>query len=96
MKTRMLGLALWPLFFSLQLLQQVVSNGCGNNNYVINVMLMNYSDFPSAVDSLKSAVKQALKVVQKEFQAAGKAMGLGYFSLAVVSCQTLCHSFLLI
>uniref|UniRef100_A0A8B9M2B1 Guanylate cyclase n=1 Tax=Accipiter nisus TaxID=211598 RepID=A0A8B9M2B1_9AVES len=53
MKQRMLGLALWPLFFSLQLLQQVRSNECSNNNYVINVMLMNCSDFPSTTDNLK-------------------------------------------
>lgn len=96
MKQRMLGLALWPLFFSLQLLQQVGSNECSNNNYVINVMLMNCSDFPSTTDNLKSAVKQALKRIQNEFQMTGKAMGVGYPSPAVVSCQTLCHSFLLI
>uniref|UniRef100_A0A672TTA3 Guanylate cyclase n=1 Tax=Strigops habroptila TaxID=2489341 RepID=A0A672TTA3_STRHB len=66
MKKRMLGLALWPLFFSLQLLHQVSSNECSNNNYVINVMLMNYSDFPSTTDNLKLAVKQALKRVQNE------------------------------
>ncbi|KFQ45040.1 Heat-stable enterotoxin receptor [Nestor notabilis] len=68
MKKQMLGLALWPLFFSLQVLHQVSSNECSNNNYVINVMLMNYSDFPSTTDNLKSAVKQALKRVQNEVQ----------------------------
>uniref|UniRef100_A0A8C0IH26 Guanylate cyclase n=1 Tax=Bubo bubo TaxID=30461 RepID=A0A8C0IH26_BUBBB len=68
MKQRILCLALWPLFFSLQLLQQVCSNECNNNSYVINVMLMNYSDFPSTTDNLKLAVKQALKRVQNEFQ----------------------------
>uniref|UniRef100_A0A8B9MAW6 Guanylate cyclase n=1 Tax=Accipiter nisus TaxID=211598 RepID=A0A8B9MAW6_9AVES len=72
MKQRMLGLALWPLFFSLQLLQQVRSNECSNNNYVINVMLMNCSDFPSTTDNLKLAVKQALKRIQNEFQMTGK------------------------
>ena len=96
MKQRMLGLALWPLFFSLQLLQQVCSNACSNNSYVINVMLMNCSDFPSSTDNLKLAVKQALKRVQNEFPTTGKATGVGYPSPAVVSCQTLCHSFLLI
>ncbi|XP_065508326.1 guanylyl cyclase C [Caloenas nicobarica] len=74
MKTRMLGQALWPLFFLLQLLQQVVSNECGKDNYVINVMLMNYSDFLSDIDSLKLAVNQALKMVQNEFQAAGESV----------------------
>ncbi|NXL31565.1 GUC2C protein, partial [Glaucidium brasilianum] len=68
MKQRILCLALWPLFFSLQLLQQVCSNECNNNSYVINVMLMNYSDFPSTTDNLKLAVKQALKRVQNELQ----------------------------
>uniref|UniRef100_A0A8V5GG93 Guanylate cyclase n=1 Tax=Melopsittacus undulatus TaxID=13146 RepID=A0A8V5GG93_MELUD len=68
MKKWMLGQALGPLFFSLQLLQQVCSNECSNNNYVINVMLMNYSDFPSTTDNLKLAVKQALKRVQNEVQ----------------------------
>uniref|UniRef100_A0A8D0EWB5 Guanylate cyclase n=1 Tax=Strix occidentalis caurina TaxID=311401 RepID=A0A8D0EWB5_STROC len=68
MKQRILCLALWPLFFSLQLLQQVCSNECNNNSYVINVMLMNYSDFPSTTDNLKLAVKKALKRVQNEFQ----------------------------
>ncbi|NXF50980.1 GUC2C protein, partial [Oceanites oceanicus] len=72
MKQRMLGLALWPLFFSLQLLQQVCSNECSHNSYVINVMLMNYSDFPSTTDNLKLAVNQALKRVQNEFQMTGE------------------------
>lgn len=92
----MLGLALWPLLFSLQLQQQVVSNECSSNNYVINVMLMNYSDFPSSTDNLKLAVKQALERVQNEFKMTGKTTGVGYPSPAVVSCQTLCHSSLLI
>uniref|UniRef100_A0A8D0EYT5 Guanylate cyclase n=1 Tax=Strix occidentalis caurina TaxID=311401 RepID=A0A8D0EYT5_STROC len=76
MKQRILCLALWPLFFSLQLLQQVCSNECNNNSYVINVMLMNYSDFPSTTDNLKLAVKKALKRVQNEFQMTGKATGI--------------------
>lgn len=92
----MFGLALGPLFFSLQLLQQVGSNECSNNNYVINVMLMNYSDFPSTTDNLKLAVKQALKRVQNEVQLTGKATGVGYPSPAVVPCDALCHSLLLI
>ncbi|KFV10499.1 Heat-stable enterotoxin receptor [Tauraco erythrolophus] len=71
MKQRMLALALWPLFLSLQLLQQVSSNECSNNSSVINVMLMDYSDLPSTTDSLKSAVKQALKRLQNEFQMTG-------------------------
>ncbi|KAM6425553.1 guanylyl cyclase C [Rhynochetos jubatus] len=72
MKERMLGLlALCPLFFSLQLLQQVDSNKCSNNNYVINVMLMNYSDFPTTADNLKLAVNQALEKLQNEFQTTG-------------------------
>lgn len=96
MKQQILCLALWPLFFSLRLLQQVGSNECGNNSYVINVMLMNYSDLPSNTDNLKLAVEKALKRVQNELQMAGKAMGVGYLSPAVVSCQTLCHSFLLV
>uniref|UniRef100_A0A8D0EVW9 Guanylate cyclase n=1 Tax=Strix occidentalis caurina TaxID=311401 RepID=A0A8D0EVW9_STROC len=85
MKQRILCLALWPLFFSLQLLQQVCSNECNNNSYVINVMLMNYSDFPSTTDNLKLAVKKALKRVQNEFQMTGKATGIGYPSPDVVS-----------
>uniref|UniRef100_A0A8C9MU84 Guanylate cyclase n=1 Tax=Serinus canaria TaxID=9135 RepID=A0A8C9MU84_SERCA len=68
MKILVLVLAIWPLFSSLQLLKQVGSNRCSNNSYVINVMLMNYSDFPSSTDSVKLAVKQALERVQKEFQ----------------------------
>lgn len=92
----MLGLALGHLFFSIQLLQQVCSNECSDNNYVINVMLMNYSDFPSTIDNLKLAVKQALKRVQNEVQLTGKVTGVGYSSAAVVPSDTLCHSFLLI
>ncbi|NXW59868.1 GUC2C protein, partial [Eurystomus gularis] len=72
MKEWMLGLALWPLFFSLQVLQQVDSNECSNKSYVVNVMLMNYSDFPSSTDNLKLAVNQALKRVQNEFQMSGE------------------------
>ncbi|NWU49356.1 GUC2C protein, partial [Dromas ardeola] len=71
MKQQILCLALWPLFFSLRLLQQVGSNECGNNTYVINVMLMNYSDLPSNTDNLKLAVEKALKRVQNELQMAG-------------------------
>uniref|UniRef100_A0A8C9MT75 Guanylate cyclase n=1 Tax=Serinus canaria TaxID=9135 RepID=A0A8C9MT75_SERCA len=72
MKILVLVLAIWPLFSSLQLLKQVGSNRCSNNSYVINVMLMNYSDFPSSTDSVKLAVKQALERVQKEFQMTGE------------------------
>ncbi|NXG43929.1 GUC2C protein, partial [Psilopogon haemacephalus] len=76
MKKRMLSLALWPLFFSLQLLQllqlQVDSEECSNNKYVINVMLMNYSDLPSSTENLKLAVEQALERVQNDFQTTGK------------------------
>uniref|UniRef100_A0A803VKK0 Guanylate cyclase n=1 Tax=Ficedula albicollis TaxID=59894 RepID=A0A803VKK0_FICAL len=57
MKQLVLVLAIWPLFSSLQLLKQEGSNQCSNNNYVINVMLMNYSDFPSSTDSLKFVVE---------------------------------------
>lgn len=96
MKQLVLVLAIWPLLSSLQRLKQVGSNRCSNNSYVINVMLMNYSDFPSSTDSLKLAVKQALERVQKEFQMTGKPMGVGYPSLCVISCHTLCHSFILI
>ncbi|KAJ7397244.1 hypothetical protein BTVI_137549 [Pitangus sulphuratus] len=55
-----------------KLQQQVGSNQCSNNNYVINVMLLNYSDFPSSTESLKEAVKQALEWVQNEFQTTGE------------------------
>ncbi|NXH20041.1 GUC2C protein, partial [Bucco capensis] len=72
MKKRMLALALWPLFCFLRLLQQVVSHECSNNTYVINVMLMNYSDFPYSPDNLELAVNQALKVVQNDFQTTGE------------------------
>ncbi|NWR88890.1 GUC2C protein, partial [Furnarius figulus] len=72
MKEQILVLAIWPLFSSLQLLQQVGSNHCSNNSYVINVMLMNYSDFPSSTESLKLAVEQALERVQNEFQTTGE------------------------
>lgn len=93
MKRQVLVLAIWPLFSSLQLLKQVGSNRCNNNSYVINVMLMNYSDFPSSTDSLKLAVKQALERVRKELQMTGKPTGVGYPPLAVVS---LCHSVILV
>ncbi|NXL95367.1 GUC2C protein, partial [Alectura lathami] len=72
MKQRLLGLALWLLFISLQLLQQIGSNGCSNNNYVINVMLMADSNFPSTTENLTSAVEEALTAVQKELQMAGE------------------------
>lgn len=96
MKELVLVLAIWPLFSSLQLLKKVGSDRCNNNSYVINVMLMNYTDFPSSTDGVKLAVNQALERVQKEFQMSGKPMGVGYPSLLVISCHTLCHSFLLI
>uniref|UniRef100_A0A8C5TTN3 Guanylate cyclase n=1 Tax=Malurus cyaneus samueli TaxID=2593467 RepID=A0A8C5TTN3_9PASS len=63
MKQWVLVLAIWPLFSSLQLLKQVGSNRCSNNSYVINVMLMNYSDFPSSTENLKLAVKQWLPAI---------------------------------
>uniref|UniRef100_A0A8C9F6I8 Guanylate cyclase n=1 Tax=Pavo cristatus TaxID=9049 RepID=A0A8C9F6I8_PAVCR len=71
MKQRMLGLALWLLFLSLQLLQQVGSNGCSNNNYVINVMLMPDSDFPSTSENLTLAVEEALSTIQNELEREG-------------------------
>ncbi|NWW47221.1 GUC2C protein, partial [Pedionomus torquatus] len=71
MKQQILGLALWPLFFSLRLLQQVGSDERKNSSYVINVMLMNYSDLPSSSDNLKLAVEKALKVVQSELEMTG-------------------------
>ncbi|XP_014738119.1 PREDICTED: heat-stable enterotoxin receptor isoform X4 [Sturnus vulgaris] len=77
MKQLVLVLAIWPLFSSLQLLKQAGSNQCNNNSYVINVMLMNYSDFPSSTDSLKLAVNQALERVQKEFQMTGENVTVG-------------------
>lgn len=75
MKQLIWGLALWPLFLSLHLLKQVGSNKCKNKNYVINVMLMADLDFPSSVENLTSAVKEALTTVQEELT--GKAMGMG-------------------
>uniref|UniRef100_A0A8C2TCT9 Guanylate cyclase n=1 Tax=Coturnix japonica TaxID=93934 RepID=A0A8C2TCT9_COTJA len=77
MNQRMLGLALWLLLLYLQLLQQVGSNRCSNNNYVINVMLMPDSDFPSTSENLTSAVKDALSTVQSELETEGKAIGAG-------------------
>ncbi|KFP74286.1 Heat-stable enterotoxin receptor [Acanthisitta chloris] len=71
MKQRILVLVIWPLFFPLQLLQQVCSNQCTNNSYMINVMLMNYSDFPSSTGNLMLAVNRALERVQNEFQTSG-------------------------
>ncbi|KAL9854745.1 LOW QUALITY PROTEIN: guanylyl cyclase C [Geothlypis trichas] len=72
MKELVLVLAIWPLFSSLQLLKKVGSDRCNNNSYVINVMLMNYTDFPSSTDGVKLAVNQALERVQKEFQMSGE------------------------
>jgi len=89
MKQRMLGLALWLLFLSLQLLQQVGSSRCNNNNYMINVMLMPDSDFPSTSENLTSAVEEALSTIQNELQTEGKAMGVGDPSPTVVSSHFL-------
>lgn len=97
MKKLMLNLAFLPLFFSLQLRQQQLdSTACRNNRYVINVMLMNYSDLPSSTDNLKLAVEQALETVQNDLHTIGKATGFGYPSPALIFCLTLPHSFLLI
>uniref|UniRef100_A0A8C5JGC7 Guanylate cyclase n=1 Tax=Junco hyemalis TaxID=40217 RepID=A0A8C5JGC7_JUNHY len=89
MKELVLVLAIWPLFSSLQLLKKVGSDRCNNNYYAINVMLMNYTDFPSSTDSVELTVKQAMERVQKEFQMTGKSMDVGYPSLPVISCHTL-------
>uniref|UniRef100_A0A8C5NR80 Guanylate cyclase n=1 Tax=Junco hyemalis TaxID=40217 RepID=A0A8C5NR80_JUNHY len=72
MKELVLVLAIWPLFSSLQLLKKVGSDRCNNNYYAINVMLMNYTDFPSSTDSVELTVKQAMERVQKEFQMTGE------------------------
>uniref|UniRef100_A0A8D2QD81 Guanylate cyclase n=1 Tax=Zonotrichia albicollis TaxID=44394 RepID=A0A8D2QD81_ZONAL len=53
MKELVLVLAIWPLFSSLQLLKKVGSDQCSNNYYALNVMLMNYTDFPSSTDSVE-------------------------------------------
>ncbi|XP_062442925.1 guanylyl cyclase C [Rhea pennata] len=71
MKQWMLHLAVWPLFLSLPLLQQVGSDKCSNNNYVINVMLMDNTDFPATTNDLISAVEQALEMLRERFQMAG-------------------------
>ncbi|OXB73074.1 UNVERIFIED_CONTAM: hypothetical protein H355_006908 [Colinus virginianus] len=89
MRQRTLGLALWLLFLSLQLLQQVASFGCSDDNYVINVMLMPDSDFPSTSENLTSAVNEALRTVQNELDAEGKARAIGDPSPTVVSTQFL-------
>uniref|UniRef100_A0A8D2MIF6 Guanylate cyclase n=1 Tax=Zonotrichia albicollis TaxID=44394 RepID=A0A8D2MIF6_ZONAL len=72
MKELVLVLAIWPLFSSLQLLKKVGSDQCSNNYYALNVMLMNYTDFPSSTDSVELTVKQAMERVQKEFQMTGE------------------------
>ncbi|NXG58069.1 GUC2C protein, partial [Hemiprocne comata] len=72
MKQWMLDLAVWSLFSSVLLLQQVGSHNCSDNSYVINVMLMNYSDFPSSTDNVILAVNQALKRIQNEFHMSGE------------------------
>ncbi|NWR36246.1 GUC2C protein, partial [Tachuris rubrigastra] len=72
MKQLILVLAIWPLFSLLQLLQQVGSYQCGNNTFVINVMLMNYPDFPLSTGSLEETVRRALAWVQNEFQTTGE------------------------
>uniref|UniRef100_A0A8C3MZW7 Guanylate cyclase n=1 Tax=Geospiza parvula TaxID=87175 RepID=A0A8C3MZW7_GEOPR len=99
MKELVLVLAIWPLFSSLQLLKKVGSDRCNNNSYVINVMLMNYTDFPSSTDSVKLAVKQALERVQKEFQMTGKPVGVGKFcdssyptNFFILPSSSLCQS----
>uniref|UniRef100_A0A8C2TC36 Guanylate cyclase n=1 Tax=Coturnix japonica TaxID=93934 RepID=A0A8C2TC36_COTJA len=94
MNQRMLGLALWLLLLYLQLLQQVGSNRCSNNNYVINVMLMPDSDFPSTSENLTSAVKDALSTVQSELETEGKAIGAGDPSPTVVSSHFLVDTIL--
>ncbi|NXE53575.1 GUC2C protein, partial [Casuarius casuarius] len=70
MRQRMLRLAVWPLFLLLLVLQQVGSNKCLNNNYVINVMLMDNKDFPATALDLISAVEQALEMIREQFQVA--------------------------
>uniref|UniRef100_A0A8D2MG25 Guanylate cyclase n=1 Tax=Zonotrichia albicollis TaxID=44394 RepID=A0A8D2MG25_ZONAL len=60
MKELVLVLAIWPLFSSLQLLKKVGSDQCSNNYYALNVMLMNYTDFPSSTDSWLPAIHDAV------------------------------------
>ncbi|KFV75773.1 Heat-stable enterotoxin receptor [Struthio camelus australis] len=71
MKQRMLQLAIWPLFLLLPLLQQVGSNKCSDDSYVINVMLMDSMDFPATGPDLRSAVEKALEMIRGQFQMAG-------------------------
>uniref|UniRef100_A0A8C6Z5J9 Guanylate cyclase n=1 Tax=Nothoprocta perdicaria TaxID=30464 RepID=A0A8C6Z5J9_NOTPE len=71
MKQWMLPLAIRPLFLLLPILQQVGSSKCSNNSYLINVMLMDNTDFPVTASDLMSAVKQALEIIQEQFQMEG-------------------------
>ncbi|NXA36886.1 GUC2C protein, partial [Eudromia elegans] len=71
MKQWMFPLAIWPLFLLLPLLQKFVSSECGNDSYVINVMLMDSRDFPVTTSDLMSAVQQALEVVQEQLHMEG-------------------------
>lgn len=70
-------------------MQQVGSSRCSDNNYMINVMLMPDSDFPSTSENLTLAVEEALSTVQNELETEGKAMGFGDPSTTVVSSHFL-------
>ncbi|KGL83192.1 Heat-stable enterotoxin receptor [Tinamus guttatus] len=71
MKQWMLPLAIWPLFLLLPLLQEIGSNKCSNDSYVINVMLMDNTDFPVTTYDLRSTVEQALNIIREQFQMEG-------------------------
>ncbi|KAJ6656364.1 hypothetical protein lerEdw1_003867 [Lerista edwardsae] len=69
MRPTNLGQAFWALLLSTVRLWQGDGGTCGRNDYVINVMMMNDSEFPVTSMNIKPAVELGLKIVRSDLEA---------------------------
>ncbi|KAM9671733.1 guanylyl cyclase C [Trichechus inunguis] len=73
MKTSLLGLVLWSLFFQPRLMfwASHVTQNCKNGSYEISILMMNNSAFPMSLEYLKEVVNKGLEIVRGRLESAG-------------------------
>lgn len=68
MRQPSLDQAFWALMFFIHLLQQGSGSTCDKDDYVINVMMMNDSEFPVTSMNIKPAVELGLKILKYDLK----------------------------
>ncbi|XP_054845107.1 guanylyl cyclase C [Eublepharis macularius] len=69
MRQQKLGQILWTLLLSIQLLWQIGESRCQRNDCLINIMMLNDSEFPIASKNIEPAVKLGLSKVEEDLKA---------------------------